>query len=96
MAVFEASVAPNSKAFSAAFEADGRLRVRLTEKAVENRANAELVRELSRILGVPVRIVRGAKGKRKLLAVDLDAVEAKRRISAAAEGEDVEKPPGRP
>ena len=93
MAAFEASVVPNSKAFSAAFEADGRLKVRLTEKAEENRANAELVRGLSRILGAPVRIVRGAKGRRKVLAVDLDAAEIKRRVFASAEGKDVQKSP---
>jgi len=97
MAVFEASVAPNSPRFSVALDpSTGRARVRLTEKAEGNRANAELVTRLSSVLGAPVRIVRGATGRRKLLSVDLDAVEIKRRISAAAEGEDVEENPAVP
>jgi uncharacterized protein YggU (UPF0235/DUF167 family) len=97
MAVFEVSVVPGSARFSIALDpSTGRARVRLTEKAEGNRANVELVRELSQLLGTPVRIVRGAKARRKTLAVDLDAVKIQGRISAAAERENVEKPPRKP
>jgi len=56
-----------------------RLTVCLTEKAEQGRANAELVRELSKALGAPVEILRGQKGRRKLLRVGLPLEEIRRR-----------------
>jgi uncharacterized protein (TIGR00251 family) len=61
---------------------DGALVVRLTAPPVENAANAALVRLLARRLRVPVssvRIVRGGKGRDKLVeivGVGPQAVEA--------------------
>jgi len=64
--------------------ADGRLRVRLAAPAAEGRANAELVRFLSKELGVPrdaVTLGAGGRSRRKLVhlaGVTLD--DARRRL----------------
>jgi hypothetical protein len=53
-------------------ERDGALVVRLTAPPVEGRANEALARLLGRALGVPpsaVRVVRGAAGRDKRVAV---------------------------
>jgi len=68
---FEVSVVPNSKAFAIGRK-DGKLKVWLTEEAERGRANAELVTELSSILGCGVRILRGQTGRRKVLLADCD------------------------
>lgn len=76
----EAVVQPGTSEFSVAWDKkSGRLKVRLTEEAEKGRANAELVRGLSRALGAPVEILRGWKGRRKLLRVALPLEEIKRR-----------------
>ena len=48
------------------------LKIRLAAPPVEGEANAELVSSLAKVLGVPksaVRIVRGHRGRRKVLEV---------------------------
>ena len=86
MARIEAIVAPGSREFAASYDALGKLRVRLTERAEGNRANRELVRKLSKLLDAPVMIVWGAASKRKILEVGLDGEEAAKRIRAFGEG----------
>jgi hypothetical protein len=62
----------------------GVLRARVTAPPVEGRANEALVRLLSGALGVPkasLCIVRGQRGRQKLVAVEgLDAAEVRRRL----------------
>jgi len=69
-------------------EREGALVVRLTAPPVEGEANEALVRLLGRALGIPagaVRVVSGARGRRKQVAVaGLDAETVLRRLAPAA------------
>ena len=77
----EASVKPGSRQFSVGWDPKaGRLRVCLTEEAERGKANAELVRGLSKALGAPVEVVRGLRSRRKLLRVALPLEEIRRKI----------------
>ena len=64
--------------------ADDRLRVRLAARAIEGRANDELIRFLARELGVrrdDVTVVAGGKSRRKLLHLrGVTLPEARRRL----------------
>ena len=64
--------------------ADDRLRVRLAARAIEGRANDELIRFLARELGVrrdDITLVAGAKSRRKLLHLTgVTLPEARRRL----------------
>lgn len=71
--IIEAMVKPNSRKFEAKW-VDGKLKVALTQPAEKNKANQELVRSLSKLFACPVRLVGGAKSKRK--RPDLELCEA--------------------
>ena len=45
-------------------------RVNIKAKAEDNKANIEVIKFLSRLLGKRVRIVRGLKGKEKLIRAE--------------------------
>jgi uncharacterized protein len=64
--------------------ADDRLRVRLAARAIEGRANDELIRFLARELGVrrdDVTVVAGGRSRRKLLHLHgVTLLEARRRL----------------
>ncbi len=64
-------VVPNSKEFSLK-EKEGYWRVNLTEKAEGNKANLELIKRIKKITGKEVRLIRGAKSRRKILEVNED------------------------
>jgi len=63
---------------------DGTLRVRVAAPPVEGKANAALVKFLSKVLGVRrnrIEIVAGQKGLDKIISIlDLSAEDAERRI----------------
>jgi hypothetical protein len=69
---------------------DGTLRVRVSAPPVEGKANAALIKFLSKILGVRknrIEIVVGRRGLDKLVSViDLSAEEAEQRIQEWIEG----------
>lgn len=77
--IIDVVVKPNSRKFEAKMH-EGRLHVSLTEQAEKNKANIELVKELSKMLGCDVRLVSGAASKRKKLALNLDENEMKKRL----------------
>jgi uncharacterized protein (TIGR00251 family) len=66
--IIEVSVIPKSPRFLV-FAKAGQVKVRLTSPPEKGEANAELVKELSRALGRPVRIVSGHTSRRKRLEV---------------------------
>ena len=72
--IIEVTVVPNSPKFSVGYK-NGRLKVMLMSQPEKNRANIELIQNLSKLLGKPVRIISGLTSKRKKLAVDLTGDE---------------------
>jgi len=82
-----AIVAPNSRGFAAELDSASKmLKVRLTQPAEKGKANLELVKGLSKLLGCEVAILKGQTGRRKLLRVGLDEAEVARRLGAAEQG----------
>ncbi len=79
-------VHPRSPRDAVSGERDGALLVRLTAPPVEGRANEALARVLGRALEVPpsaVRVLRGATGRDKVVAVaGLTAAAVRQRLGA--------------
>jgi uncharacterized protein (TIGR00251 family) len=70
--VYAVRVQPRSSRNEVVRNPDGTLKVYLTSPPVDGRANAELVNILSEEFGVPkgaVKIIRGAKGREKLVEI---------------------------
>jgi uncharacterized protein (TIGR00251 family) len=86
--LIEVKVTPNARHFSFRFERNWRASV--TSRPEKGAANRELEKELGKLLGCGVRVVRGASARRKVLEVALSEEEFKMRAGALREGE----PPG--
>lgn len=71
----EITVVPGSGSFRLAIGKDGGLKVFLKSRPEGNRANIELVKELSRALGKPVRIARGLSSRHKTLELAVSESE---------------------
>ena len=69
--IVDVIVVPKSGRFAISVK-DGRIKVFLKSAAEDNKANLELVKELSKFSGSIVRIVSGAKSKRKKIEIDID------------------------
>lgn len=69
MTLLRVKVVANAKSFSASFE-EGVLKVRVSSAAREGKANEELARKLSKLLGTKVAIVRGLKSREKEIIVE--------------------------
>jgi len=83
MTELEASVRPGSPRFEISWDRKNkRLKVSLCEEAEQGRANAELVDGLSKALGAPVEIIRGHKGRRKLLRIMMGGDVLKTRLAS--------------
>ncbi len=82
MTVVEISVAPNSRRFAVSVK-DGKVRISLTSPPENNRANIELIRELSKATGSGVRILSGATSKRKRIEIGLSEEEWAAFLSSA-------------
>jgi uncharacterized protein YggU (UPF0235/DUF167 family) len=72
--IIDVVVKPGSRKFEARLEG-GLLHVVLTERAEKNKANIELLKELSKLLGCPVRLISGATSKRKKLEIEISEAE---------------------
>jgi uncharacterized protein (TIGR00251 family) len=72
--LLEISVVPASPRFKIV-EKDKILKIYLTEAAEDNKANLELIKTLEKLTGKPVRLVSGAKSKRKTLEIGMAAEE---------------------
>ncbi len=85
--VFKVRVAPRASRTAAAGEHDGALKVRVAAAPVEGAANGELVRFLSKRLGVPARAVEilgGRSSKTKLVRVSGAGGADLRRLAGGA------------
>lgn len=72
--IADISVVPKSKRFSISVK-EGKVKVFLKSPAEHNKANLELVKELSKLLKADVRVVSGLKSRRKRLEIALDQAE---------------------
>jgi len=68
--IVEVSVVTGSPRFFLDMK-DGRLRAHLRNQPEKNKANLELIKELSSLLKAPVRLVSGATSRRKRLDIGL-------------------------
>lgn len=80
--VINVRVVPGSKDFSIAGEDEwtGDIKVKVKSKAIEGKANQELVTELGKRLSAEVKIISGHKSRRKALLATTDIDSVKRLI----------------
>jgi uncharacterized protein (TIGR00251 family) len=71
--VFEARIKPNSPEFSVEF--GEKVVIFVKSQPENNKANIEIIKGLSKILGVEVRIIRGLKSKNKVIFVNCSKKE---------------------
>ena len=85
---FVAKIQPNAPRCSTSFAEDGSLKLRIDAPPVDDAANERLVEYLAReVLGLPrsaVRVVQGAKGRNKTVAVDMPLEQVRQRLRDAA------------
>ena len=67
--LLEVKVVPNSREFKVENKG-GEWKIFLTEPAERNKANVELVKRMEKITGRRVRILRGGKGRKKVLEIE--------------------------
>lgn len=72
--IAEVTAVPKSGRFSISFK-DGKVKVFLKSVAEGNKANLELVKELSKLLHAPVRIVSGHASRRKRIEAGITEAE---------------------
>jgi uncharacterized protein (TIGR00251 family) len=68
--IVEVAVVPKSGRFELSLK-DGKLKAYLKSPPEKNKANLELAKELSKLLGCQATIVSGAKSRRKVLEIDI-------------------------
>ena len=68
--IFDVTAVPRSRRFSISSK-DGKVKIFLRSVAEDNKANAELIRELSKLLGSPVRLVSGHTSRRKRIEIGI-------------------------
>ena len=66
--LIEVKVKPNSKRF-AFFEKNGQLILEVVSPPKEGKANLEIVKELKRMFGKDVKIVKGLKSREKVILI---------------------------
>jgi uncharacterized protein (TIGR00251 family) len=72
--LLQVNVVPKSGRFSVSVK-DGRVKVNLRSAPEGNKANLELIKELSKSTGAPVRIVSGLKSHHKAIEIGMDPTE---------------------
>ncbi len=83
--IAEITVRPGMRRFRL-YRSGGRLMADLESEAERNRANVELITELSRLLGCGVRIVSGQSARRKRLSLPLPQERWDAFLSSLPEG----------
>jgi len=72
--VISAHIKPNKKKFRI-HKKDGNIIIEVTEKAEKGKANAELIKQLSRKLKCKVRILKGATSSKKIIELEGENIE---------------------
>jgi uncharacterized protein (TIGR00251 family) len=72
--IIDVTAVPDSKKFSMTAK-DGRLKISLKSAPEHNKANLELVKGLSKVLGCEVRLVAGQSSRRKKLDIAMSGEE---------------------
>ncbi len=72
--IADVTAVPKSGRFSVSLK-DGKVKIFLKSAAEGNKANMELVKELSKLLGAPVRIVSGHTSRRKRIEAGVSEAE---------------------
>lgn len=80
---FAVYVVPRSAAPGPHGRFAGTPRLRVRAPASDGRANDEAISRLGRLLGAPVRLVGGARSRRKTFAVSLERAALERRLREA-------------
>jgi uncharacterized protein YggU (UPF0235/DUF167 family) len=83
MSRFEVHVVPHAKRAGPYGRHGGLPRLRVSSPASDGLANGEAERLLSEIVGTRVRLVGGARSRRKRFDTELEAGELERRLSDA-------------
>ncbi|MFH0817681.1 MAG: DUF167 domain-containing protein [Candidatus Micrarchaeota archaeon] len=81
--LLELKVTPNAKKFG--FRNKNGWKASVASPPNKGKANKELEFELSKLLSCPVRVIKGASSRRKVLEVDLEVDEFSRRTKAYLE-----------
>ncbi len=72
--IAEVTVVPKSGRFSVSVK-EGKVKVFLRSAPEQNKANMELIKELSKALGCQVRVISGMKSRHKRLELDISEGE---------------------
>jgi len=81
--ILKAKIVPNAKSFEVCgWNANNELRIRVSEKPIQGKANQAIEQELARRLKAPVRIMKGFQSNRKTIEIGLEKKEAVERINA--------------
>ncbi|MEM4257425.1 MAG: DUF167 domain-containing protein [Candidatus Diapherotrites archaeon] len=80
----ELEVIPNSKKFQIMGKNPWtkKIRIKLKSKAIDGKANKELITELKKILKTEVMIIQGQKSNKKTIIVNMDTNKAKEIIES--------------
>jgi len=76
--VFEAKIKPNSPEFS--IEVSDKAIISIKSSPENNKANIEIIKELSKLLNADVRIIKGLKSKNKTLWVSIESEDFKSKV----------------
>ena len=79
----DVEITPNSKTFAVIGydEWTKRLRIKVKGQPLKGKANKEITKELSELIGADVLIVKGQKSSKKTLLIRANAEEVKKRLN---------------
>jgi uncharacterized protein (TIGR00251 family) len=78
--IIEVSVVPGSRRFSITVK-NGRIKIALKNPPENNRANIELIKELSSLTGSSVRLISGHNSKKKKLEIGISESDWQKLLS---------------
>ena len=80
--LLDVEITANSKAFEVVGfdEWSKRLRLKVTEQPLKGKANKEIIKELKKLVGADVLIVKGQKASKKTILIKASPEEVKKRL----------------